>query len=195
MHVHDDAFEAERPEHHAIADDDVRVGGAASAGAARRVIVAIFVDERVDRGARIAAQPARIAGRRRGRDVARRLFRQRGRLLLQVGDDRVDLGPRIAQALVELLVEPQLERLFALPQRFFAHARAAVGLAERLALALHQPPLVLERAQIGIDLGEVLGELRFALGQVLPRVVDDRRRSGPSRPAISSARLRPGDPY
>ena len=54
-------------------------------------------------------------------------------------------------------------------------ARAAVGLGKRLALALDQPALMLERAQVRIDLRKVLGELRFALRQVLPRAVDDRR--------------------
>ena len=117
--------------------------------------------------------PARIPGRRRGRNVSGRLLRQRGRLLLQVGHDRVDLDPRIAQALVELLVEPQLEGFFALPQRLFAHARAAVGVTQRLALALDQAPLVLEGAQVGVDFGEMLRQLRLALGQVLAGAVDD----------------------
>ena len=82
-------------------------------------------------------------------------------------------APRLAQAFVEPLVQPLLERLFALAQRSSRDARAAVGLAKRLALALYEPPLVLERAQIGVDFGEVLGELRLALRQVLPRAVDD----------------------
>ena len=95
---------------------------------------------------------------------------------------------------VELLVQPAPERLLALAQRVLALAHPRLGGLERLALARGQPLLVLERAHVAVDLREVLGELRLARAQVLraPR----RRPTGcsPSRAAISSARLRPGEP-
>ena len=125
MHVHDDPFKTKRPEYHAIADDEVshrrrRLGWSRWHG-----VVTVFLDKRVNCRACIHAKAAHVAGGRWG-DITRGLFRQRGRLLLQAGDDRVNLGASVAKALIELLVEPQLERLFALPQRFLTHASARI---------------------------------------------------------------------
>ena len=116
------------------------------------------------------------------------------RLRLQLGDDVVDLAARLAHLRVELLVQPAAERLLALAQRLLALAHARLGLVERLALARGQPLLVLERAQVVVDLREVLGQLRLARAQVLPRAAATIDGFSPRRAAISSARLRPGEP-
>ena len=71
---------------------------------------------------------------------------------------------------------------------------ARLLLGHRLALAHHQPAFVIERVQFLVDLGQVLGELRFARAAVGPRRVDDRRRQARGGSAISSARLVPGEP-
>ena len=53
--------------------------------------------------------------------------------------------------------------------------------------------LVLERLHVALDPRQVLGELRFALAPMRRGLLDDAGGS-PSRVAISSARLLPGEP-
>jgi hypothetical protein len=64
--IDDDAFEAERAEDDAVADDTMR-GGPASGSGTGASVLAILVHERIDGGPRVAAHAACIA---RGRCVA-----------------------------------------------------------------------------------------------------------------------------
>src|SRR6185503_20908145 len=76
---------------------------------------------------------------------------------------------------LELLVQPLPRRLFTLAQRVFALVYPGLGGAQRLTLPGREALIVLERAQVAVDLREVLGELRLARRQVLARRGDDRR--------------------
>ena len=125
---------------------------------------------RVDGGARLAARACR---RRRSTPAA--AARDRVRLRLQVGDHGVDFLARLADLGVQLLVQPALERLFALAQRVLALMHPRFGGFQRVALARGEAVLVLERAHVVIDLREVLGELRLAGAEVLARRGDHRR--------------------
>ena len=71
--------------------------------------------------------------------------------------------------------EPRAERLLAVAERSSRWRMRASARLERLALARGEPLLVLERAHVAVDLGEVLGQLRLALAQLLARRGDDRR--------------------
>ena len=90
-------------------------------------------------------------------------------------DHVVDLASRLAHLRSSSSVSLRRERLFALLERLFALAHPRFVGLERFPLARRQPVLVLERAHVAIDLRQVLGELRFARAQVLPRRRDDRR--------------------
>src|SRR2546430_115627 len=71
--------------------------------------------------------------------------------------------------------------LLALLRRLLAGALARFGRCERFALARGEPLLVLERSHVPVDLGEMLGELRFPCAQLLARRGDDRRRQAEAR--------------
>ena len=106
---------------------------------------------------------AERAGRDQPRRAPLRIGGQRAGTPLQRVDDRIDLPPRIAQPFLDPLVEPLLERVFAVAQLELARVQLRGALAQRLAVAGDQPALVLERLDVALDLREVLGELRFAL--------------------------------
>ena len=82
------------------------------------------LDDLVHRGARLAAHRAGVARRERGAPASRPA-RSARRLGLQVGDDVVDLAPRLAHLRLELFGQPAAERFLALAQRLFALAHAA----------------------------------------------------------------------
>ena len=151
----------------------LRAGAASAAGAPVLSILAIFVDERVDGGARIAAQPAGIARRRR-RAALRAACSASAAACFFRSATTASISARASRSRSSSF---SFSRCLKVSSRCRSASsrdtRAAVGLAKRLALALDQPPLVLERAQIGVDLREVLGELRLALREILSRVVDD----------------------
>ena len=149
-------------------------------------------DDGVDAPRARRARRAGVAGRDR---LPRRLLGDRVGLGLQLGDDVVDLAarlPDLRSRAPRSAAGGTSPRAGAAPLRA-ARIRALGGL-ERLALARGEPLLVLERAHVVVDLRQVLGELRLARAQVLARGA--RRSPGSARgaPAISSARLRPGDP-
>ncbi len=96
-----------------------------------------------------------------------------GRLPPELCDDGIDLDPRFTQPLIEFLVELLLERFLALAECVLARPRAGVFRAQRLTLALHQPPFVFERSQIRIHLREMFRQLRLSRGEILSRVIDD----------------------
>src|SRR3954469_14483239 len=163
----DGRFEAEAADDDAGTDRDQ--AGRQRLGAGNlccRTVVGARGD-RVDRGSRIAARLAGIAGRDQAWTVRNRVgFR------FQIGDDLIDLLARGAHLRLELLVQPPLEGLFALTQRVLAVVHLRLGRLQRLALARGEAVLVLEGAHVVIDLGEVLGELRFAGAEVFARRSD-----------------------
>ena len=74
------------------------------------------------------------------------------------------------------LVEPALERLFAIAQLLLPRLQLRRRRFELVALAGRQPPLVIERLHVALDFGEVFGELRLARAAMLARLLDDRGR-------------------
>ena len=116
-----------------------------------------------------------------------------GRLLLQRVDDRVDLAPRVAQPLVEPVLGLAPERLLALAQRVLA----------RLQPSSDSPSDCRSRATRRRSCSSAGGPGRSSRGarraapRALPRFCRAwamTARGRPRRPAISSARLRPGEP-
>ena len=77
--------------------------------------------------------------------------------------------PRVAQAVVDALVEPAAERLLAVAELVLARLHLRRFFFERRALARRQPALVLERLDVALDLRQVLGQLRLADAAVLAR--------------------------
>ena len=92
---------------------------------------------------------------------------------LQRVHDRVDLPPRVAQPLLDLLVEPLPERLLAVAQLLLAAVELRLRLLDHLPLARDQPVLVFEPLPLALDLGQVLGQLRLALRALRARLLDD----------------------
>ena len=190
----DDAFEAE------AADDrrDRRRAGA------RRVVdgrrrrrrrrgSSERCDDRVDRGARVAARRAGVAGRDarwRAASCAMRVG-----LRLQVRDDVVDLAARLAhlrRRAPRSAAAGTSPRAARSASSRCAHPRARPPRASR---ARARPAGARARARAGrgrSSRGARRAALRARSGSAAPR----RRPTGSGRaaPAISSARLRPGDP-
>ena len=135
---------------------------------------------RLHREPRLEARRPGVAGR--DRRAAERalgelplgLRRHLRRLLLQVLDDLIDLAPGVAEPLVQPVLGPAAQGLLALPQPLFTRLQARLRLAEHLALAGDEPPLVVEVVQVLVDLRQMLGQLRIPLAQVLTRLDEDR---------------------
>ena len=123
--------------------------------------------------ARASLEPRRSSPVGTSRAARRSASAQSSTCALQRGDDLVDLASRLAHLLVELLVQALAERFLALAQLALASAAAGPASLRRLPLARGEPVLVLERAHVVVDLGEVLGELRFARAQLRARRGDD----------------------
>src|ERR1051326_6470654 len=88
----------------------------------------------------------------------------------------IDLALRLAQSLVELLVEPLAERLFAIAQVLLARLQTGLRLLDDLPLAGNEAARVIEVLHVTLDLCEALGKLCFARGPLRARLFDDRRR-------------------
>ncbi len=115
-----------------------------------------------DRGARVASHCAGVARRdqsRRAGDGCRLRFQLRYHI--------VDFLARPAHLRLELFVQAVPERFFALAESILALVHPRFGGVQRFALARCEPLLVLERAHVPVDLGQMLGELRLARAQVL----------------------------
>ena len=97
---------------------------------------------------------------------------------LQRVHHRIDLAPRVAQALLDLLIEPLPERLLAVAQLLLAPLELRLRLLDHLPLARDQAVLVLEPLPLALDLGEVLRELRLARRPLRARLLDDAGRAG-----------------
>ncbi len=166
----DNPLEPERPDFHAVADrrgparEFGRLRGSRLAGFSRRVIPPQLLANRIDRRARFGSRGTGFA---RGNDEARRraafgLSRHAVGPDLQRADDRVDFATGVAQPLVDPLLEPAAERFLAVAQLLLARLHLGRFFRERVALARGEPLLVLERLHVALDLGQVIGELRFA---------------------------------
>ncbi len=68
-----------------------------------------------------------------------------------------------------------------MPQFVLAGVQFRCCLLQRLPLASGEPPVVLERLQIALDSGEVIGELRLPLAPMRTRLSDDLGRHPQSR--------------
>ena len=118
----------------------------------------------------------------------------RRRPRLQRIDDRVDLAPRLAHPIVDPLIQPLAERLFAVAQILLARLHPGRRVLQHLTLARDQPPLVLQLLHVALDLREMLGQLRSPARSAARRACSMMLAGRPSRVAISTARLLPGDP-
>ena len=131
-------------------------------------------------------------------------------LRLQRVDDRVDLAAGVAQPLLDPLFELAAERFLPVPQLLLARAAASrPRLRERFALARGEPPFVIERLHVPLDLCQVFGQLRLARAPVRACLLDHvgghaeavgdleretaarRRRSSGGRSARTSRGLKP----
>src|SRR5439155_1054611 len=81
---------------------------------------------------------------------------------VEVGDHVVDFATGRSDLGFQLFVQPPAEGLLALAQRLLALPHPPFGFAQRLTLPRREPLLVFERAQVAVDLREVLGELRLS---------------------------------
>jgi hypothetical protein len=123
-----------------------------------------------------AARAAGLAGRDQPRRGALRVRRHRFGARLQPPDDGVDFAARFTQALVDLLIEPLAQHLFAILQVLFARPQLGRRVGQDLPFAGGKPPVVLQRLHVALDPGEVIGEQRFLLAAVRAGPVDDGRR-------------------
>src|SRR5262249_8103379 len=137
--------------------------------------------DRVQRTARIGPRRSDVAGRDQACGAALRVGSDRRRPRLQRADDRIDLTARVAQPLLELLVEALSERLFAIAQVALASLHLRLCPLDNLPLARNQPPLVIERLRVALDLRQVLGELRLARRALCARLLDDAGRQPEAR--------------
>ena len=106
-------------------------------------------------------------------------------------DDGVDLLARVAHLVVHLRVEPPAHLVLAVAHRLFARTQLPLGLVDGGAFLRQRSALLLERAKVVVDAGEVLGELLLAARSGCPRAAAMTDGGMPSRAAISIARLRP----
>ena len=190
------AFEAEPADDHAVADATGGCRRRRGLGAGRRRRLGSQESLRarcVDRGARVAARRAGVAGRDQPR---RRLARAPAAFAFSVRDDVVDLARAPARTcVVELLVQPAPERLLALraaPSSRCVHPRLGRVAASR---ARARPGAARARARAcrgRSSRGARPAALRARSGSARAAATTDGLR--PRRAAISSARLRPGDP-
>ena len=170
-------------------------GRSSAAGASARGVRVDRVADRAERRARLGA--ASVRHRRStppgvaGRPAA---IRQCVRLLLQPSDDAIDFDARVAQLLVDLVVEPPLEHRFALGETRLAveqRVRDPRASARRSASAL----------ALAWSSAASSRSTRARCAASCDSRPDRRARASamtvagmPSRSAISSARLRPGAP-
>ena len=124
------------------------------------------LSDALDGGPSVAARGSSVAGRHR---LAPRFVSDGRGLRLELRDHVVYLAPRLADLRLELFVQALAKRLFPLPQHVFALVHPRLGGVERLSFLRRKAMLVLERAHVAVDLGEMLGELRFARAEVLAR--------------------------
>src|SRR5262249_13680050 len=136
--------------HLLTADRRLRTAGRRVLTADGRLAVEGPLHDRIDRGARVAAHRAGIAGRHETR-----CRRDRRGPRLQLRDDVVDLAARLAHLRVEFVGQPLAVGLLALAQRVFTLTDAPFGFAQRLAFLRRQALLVLERAHVAVDLGQM----------------------------------------
>ncbi len=176
----DDSLESQRADDDAIPDRSTRRqargprrrrdGGGRRADAVPKTPL-----DRLERCARIRSCRSDVAGRHQARRPPVRVRRNRGRARLQRLHDGVDLAPRLAHALVDPLIEPLAERLFAIAQLLLAPVQPSLRLLDHLPFAGDQAPLVFEPLHLALDLRQVLRELRFARGALRARLLDDGR--------------------
>ena len=215
VHGLDDAFEPERQrDAHARRN---RVGDAAGALSATATVGAGSSLPRrsrsvdgVERGARVGLEAAGLAGRRRRADerrcrrhgvraeprrqlrAPRGFLGHRRRLAPHVVDDRVDLAPRLAQPLLQRVVQALAELGLAIAQRLFARSDLRVR-SRRAAPARAPPAGARDRARAGR--WSILARCSASCASRSvrkPRAASTIDAGRPTRCAISSARLEPG---
>ena len=166
VHAGDNTFQSEAAHDHTVADDGRtrrrrRRGGRRSTGCSRRSTTSSTARVAAARAA--PALPVLTTWRAAASCASVCVCR------FSAVDHAVDLAARLPDLRLELLAQPPAEGLLALPQPFLALLHARRGLRQRLTLARREPALVLERAHVAVDLGQVIGQLRFARAQIAAR--------------------------
>ena len=138
-------------------------------------------DDLFERSESLGASGASLARVQADRRPARGLLRQLGGPRLQSLHDAVDLAPAFSQLVVELGIQTATVGVLALANRLLAGPERPFGIDERRPLPGDRPPFGFEPSQVIVHARQMLGQLLFAIAEILPRDGDHARRHSEPR--------------